>query len=194
MSGLARTYGISFATARKWVRIRGLHPLLDTPAHAKLLRDLISKAPVEASRRRIDLELGRRLADFGDRKLLARAIVDEFSMRYIFKRSSDTWARYVLLLTILMYDLPPVQEISALVGTKCRTQFRTTKSGVRVPCWIVNIHGYRAYRILQLVRPYLVGQKAFQSDIALQNGPIIDRRTSLRKDLYKQQLLASLPL
>jgi hypothetical protein len=193
VTALAKSYGVSYTTARKWVRARGFQSVLNSPDHVRLLKGLISEAPVEAARRRIDLELANRLDESGDRKLLARAIVDEFSMRYMFKKSVE-WKRCILIMTIVMYDLPPVQEISNLVGVPLRMQFRKAKSGVKVPCWVVRISGYRAFRVLQLVRPHLVGQKAFQADIALKNGPIIDTKISLQKETYRQHLLGSLEL
>ncbi len=104
---------------------------LGSPERLELIRDLVSRAPVEASWRSIDQEFDRKLGDIGDRKLLARAIVDEFSMRYTFKRSSTSWAKYILALTLLMYDLPPVEEISGLVGVPYRLLYRRAKSGVR---------------------------------------------------------------
>ena len=111
-------------------------------------------------------------------------------MRYIFKRCF-AWERYVLALTLVMYDLPPVQQIASLTGTRLRIELRKTKSGVKVPSWKTVITGYRAHRLLQLVRPYLVGQKAFQSDIALSHGPLSETRVSLDKDVYKAELLSS---
>jgi transposase-like protein len=193
VSTLARHYGVSFTTARKWLRTNGFQGVLDSPEYHRLRQDLISRAPIRATRRRIDLELNNRLEEIGDRKLLARAIVDEFSMRYMFKKS-EVWKRCVLIMTLVMYDLPPVQEVSNLVGVPCRLQFRKAKSGVRVPCWVARITGYRAFKVLQLVRPYLVGQKAFQADIALQNGPIMDTKITLQKEIYRQKLLNSLKL
>jgi len=193
ISAVARSYEVSFATARKWFRGAGFQSWLDSPEHRRLLQSFVSKRPVEAARRRIDLELANRLVETGDRKLLARAIVDEFSMRYMFRKSAN-WKRCIFIMTIVMYDLPPVEEISKLVGVPCKMQFRKAKSGVRVPCWVVRIEGYRAFRVLQLVRPYLVGQKAFQADIVLGNGAIIDTKVSLQKEVYRQRLLDSLRL
>jgi transposase-like protein len=193
ISGLARHYGVTFTTARKWLRARGFQPLLESSEYEKSIKRLITKATSEASHRRIDLELAGRLADPGDRKLLARSIVDEFSMRYTFKKTYS-WRRYILVLTLVMYDLPPVLEVSRLVGVPCRLEYRRAKSGVRVPNWVVKICGYRAFRTLQVVRPYLVGQKAFQADIALRHEGITDEKIYLQKELYKQELLASLGL
>ncbi len=77
----------------------------------------------------------------GDRKLLARAVVNEFNMRYSFKKCYS-WERCVLKLTLVMYDLPPVEAIAQLVGVPCWMGFRKAKSGVEVPFWSVNIEGY----------------------------------------------------
>jgi hypothetical protein len=147
-------------------------------------------APKRARRERIAKDLDNLLGDIGDRKLMARAIVDEFTMRYIFKRCY-TWERYVLKLTLVMYDFPPVEEIAKLAGVPWRMSFRKAKNGARVPIWLVNIEGYRAFRILEVTRTYLTGQKAFQADIALRNGPISTKRVHLAKGVYKANLLSS---
>lgn len=60
-----------------------------------------------------------------------------------------------------------------------------------VPCWVLQISGYRAFKIIQMVRPYLVGQKAHQADVAFRTGLLADFRVSLEKDIYKKPLLAS---
>jgi len=190
ISALAGYYGVSFITANRWIRKRELQSLLETTEHLSRLKRMESDAPTIARRSRIDGELERILADVGDRKLLARAIVDEFYMRYIFKRCYS-WERYVLKLTLVMYDFPPVEEIAHLSGVPWRMGFRKAKSGVKVPIWLVHIEGYRAFRILQLTRAYLTGQKAFQADIALRNGPISTSRIHLGKEIYKANLLSS---
>ena len=191
ISALAGYYGISFTTAKRWIQRCGLEELLQGKDHLARLRRLTSEAPTLARRARIDGELESILGDTGDRKLLARAIVDEFMMRYVFKKCYS-WERYVLILRLVMYDLPPVEEIARLVGVPLRMLWRKAKSGVKVPCWSVTIEGYRAFRLLQLTRPYLTGQKAFQADIALSAGPISPERVLLLKDIYKQNLLTSL--
>jgi len=111
-------------------------------------------------------------------------------MRYVFKRCYS-WERYVLKLTLVMYDFPPVEEIAHLVGVPWRMGFRKAKSGVKVPIWLVNIEGYRAFRILQLTQAYLTGQKAFQADIALRAGPVTSNRIHPGKEIYKRRLLSS---
>ena len=73
-------------------------------------------------------------------------------------------------------------------------RYRRAKSGVLVPCWAAETNGYRAYRILLIVHPFLVGQKAFQAEIALAAGPITDVATSMDKALYKERLLSSIPM
>ena len=55
----------------------------------------------------------------------------------------------------------------------------------------MTIMGYRAFKVLQLTRPHLTGQKAFQSDIALKTGPFALYKVRLGKEVYKHNLLAS---
>lgn len=69
--------------------------------------------------------------------------------------------------------------------------FRKAKSGLKVPIWLVHIEGYRAFRVLQLTKPYLKGQKAFQAEIALGAGPITRNRVLLHMEVYKHDMLAS---
>ena len=109
ISAVARHYHITFTTAKKWIKYYGLGPLLSGEAHTRALRRLEEEGPKAARRIRIDSELDRTLGEIGDRKPLARAIVDEFSMRYIFKRCFS-WERYVLELTLVMYDFPPFRK------------------------------------------------------------------------------------
>jgi hypothetical protein len=99
-------------------------------------------APKRARREKIDKNLDNSPGDIGDRKLMARAIVDEFTMRYIFKRWY-TWERYVLKLTLVMYDFPPVEETAKLAGVPWRMSFRKAKNGVEVPIWLAHIERYR---------------------------------------------------
>ncbi len=190
ITSLAKHYGVSFATARKWIREYELAGALGEAAHIARLKQIVEESSRRGRRKRVDADLDIRLRDIGDRKLLARAIVDEFNMRYNFKRCYS-WKRYVLKLALVMYDFPPVEEIAHLVGIPWRMGFRKAKSGVRVPIWLVNIEGYRAFRILQLTRVYLTGQKAFQADIALKAGPISSSRIHLGKEIYKANLLSS---
>ena len=187
---MARFYGVTFTTAKKWIGKCGVEDLLKSEDHVTRLKQIAEEAPKRARRARVDGELDEILGDIGDRKLLARAIVDEFSMRYVFKKCY-AWERYVLKLTLVMYDLPPVEEVARLAGVPFRMRFRKAKSGFRVPYWWLAIEGYRAFRILQLIRPYLTGQKAFQADIALRVGGVSYSRVLLRKDIYKRNLLAS---
>src|SRR3981081_3775004 len=86
ISALAGYYGVTFTTAKKWILKSGLQGFLDSEDHLARLRRLESDAPTIARRARIDGDLERLLGDIGDRKLLARAIVDEFNMRYMFKK------------------------------------------------------------------------------------------------------------
>jgi hypothetical protein len=190
ITALAGYYGVTFTTARRWIHRCGLTDSLRTEEHLGRLRKLESDAPTVARRARIDGDLERTLADVGDRKLLARAIVDEFNMRYVHKRCYS-WERYVLRLTLVMYDFPPVEEIAHLVNVPWRMGFRKAKSGVNVPIWLVHIEGYRAFRVLQLTKPFLTGQKAFQAEIALRAGPITTSRVHLGKEIYKREMLAS---
>ena len=190
ITAVSRHYKVTFTTARKWILACGLESVLSDKGHQARLRQMVEAAPKKARRERIDKELDRSLGDIGDRKLMARAIVDEFTMRYIFKRCY-TWERYVLKLTLVMYDFPPVEEIAKLAGVPWRMGFRKAKNGVEVPIWLVHIEGYRALRVLELTRAYMTGQKAFQADIALRNGPISPNRVHLGKDIYKANLLSS---
>jgi hypothetical protein len=175
---------------KRWLKEVGLESMLDSPEHKVALKRLVSSGPTVARRSLIDAELETRLSDLGDRKLLAMAIVDEFYAYYMFKKSAP-WERYAFTLVLLMYDLPPVLQVAELMGTTVRRRFRTTRSGAVVPCWVIQTSGYRAYKIIQLVRPYLVGQKAHQADVALRTGPLAGFRVSLEKDIYRKGLLLS---
>jgi hypothetical protein len=190
ITALAGYYGVSFTTARKWIFERGLEKSLSTEEHMVLLRRLVEEAPKAAKRIRINRELEIRLQDQGDRKLLARAIVDEFSIRYAYKKNGRR-RRHTLALEVKMFDPPPVQQVAELMGVTYRRHFRRAKSGTDVPYWETRADGYRAYKILQLVRPYLVGQKATQADVALRGGQLPDRYIDLGKQEYKRNLLAS---
>ena len=196
ISALAKHYRVSFTTARKWIHQCGLADSLSEPSHVARLKQIVEDSCKRGRRKRVDADLQRILSDIGDRKLLARAIVDEFSMRYIFKRCM-TWQRYVLRLTLQMCDFPPVEEVSRLVGVPWRMSFRKAKSGDTIPVWSVMIEGYRAFRVLQLTQPYLTGQKEFQANIALRAGPIgpiKNGRIHLGKEIYKRQLHSSFGL
>jgi hypothetical protein len=186
----AKHYGVTFTTARKWIHECGLADSLNEPSHIARLKEIMQDSSRRGRRKRVDSDLDGKLADIGDRKLLARAIVDEFNMRYVHKKCFS-WERYVLVLRLLMYDFPPVEEIAHLVGVPWRMSFRRAKSGVEVPYWMLNIAGYRAFRVLQLTQPYLTGQKAFQANIALRVGPHTTERTRLGKEIYKREMLAS---
>jgi hypothetical protein len=190
ITALAKRYGVGFTTAKKWIQECGLGDSLKETSHLARLKSIVEDSSRRGRRKKVDAALDVTLQDVGDRKLLARAIVDEFNMRYVFKRCYS-WQRYVLKLTLVMYDFPPVEEIARLVGIPWRMGFRKAKSGVEVPIWLVNIEGYRAFRILQLTQPYLTGQKAFQAKIALRAGPITSNRIHLGKEDYKRELLAS---
>jgi hypothetical protein len=190
ITALAQYYRVPFTTAKKWIGEFGLEPAVKSKDHLIRLSQITEEATKRARKARIDGELNETLGDIGDRKLLARAIVDEFSMRYIFKKCYS-WERFVLKLTLVMYDLPPVEEVARLAGVPFRMRFRKAKNGFGVPYWWVGIEGYRAFRILQLARPYLTGQKAFQADIALRAGGVSSVRVPLQKAIYKRNLLAS---
>jgi hypothetical protein len=86
ITALARQYEVSFATARKWIRSCGLETILNSERRKTLLRTMIEEAPKIAKRRGIRRQLEVNLRDHGDRKLLARAIVDEFSFGYRYKK------------------------------------------------------------------------------------------------------------
>jgi transposase-like protein len=190
VTALAKHFGISFTTARKWIQKCGLADSLDEPSHIARLKQIIEDSSKRGRRKKVDADLGVKLADIRDRKLLARAIVDEFNIRYVHKKCFS-WERYVLKLALVMYDFPPVEQIARLVGIPWRMTFRKAKSGAEVPIWLVTVEGYRAFRILQLMQPFLTGQKAFQANIALQAGPITLHRIHLGKEIYERDLLAS---
>ena len=190
ITALAKHYRVHFTTAKKWIHGCGLADSLREPGHITRLKRIIEDSSRSGRRKRVDAALDVTLADVGDRKLLARAIVDEFNMRYVFKKCYS-WERYVLKLTLVMYDFPPVEEIAHLVGVPWRIGFRKAKSGVEVPTWLVHIEGYRAFRVLQLTQAYLKGQKAFQANIALRAGPIATEKIHLGKEIYKHELLSS---
>ena len=124
---------------------------------------------------------------------LVRAMVDDFTLRYAHRRSGHR-KRYVPVLSLLMYDLPPVKQVGDLMGVRVKLRYRRAKSGVLVPCWAAETNGYGAYRIQLIAHPFLVGQKAFQAEIALAAGPITDVATSMDKALYKERLLSSIPM
>ena len=190
ISAVGRNFGVHFSTAKKWIQECGLANSLNDPSHVARLKQIIEDSSRRGRRKRVDADLDVKLADMGDRKLLARAIVDEFNIRYVHKKCFS-WERYVLVLRLVMYDFPPVEEIARLVGVPWRMRFRKAKSGVNVPYWMVNIEGYRAFRVLQLVQSHLTGQKAFQANIALRTGPNSSIRTHLGKEIYKHELLSS---
>jgi len=148
---------------------------------------MIEEAPKLAKRARIDRELESTLHDHGDRKLLARAIVDEFSFGYRYKKNGRK-KRYTLALEVMMYDPAPVRQVSELMGVGFRRHFRNAKDGTPVPYWETRAEGYRAHAILQLVRPYLVGQKAFQADIVLRTGPLPDEAIDIGLHEYKRRV------
>jgi len=102
---------------------------------------------------------------------LERAMVDDFTLRHAHRRSGHR-KRYVPVLSLLMYDLPPVKQVGDLMGVRVKLRYRRAKSGVLVPCWAAETNGYRAYRIQLIAHPFLVGQKAFQAVIALAADPI----------------------
>lgn len=111
------------------------------PPSTKTRLRLTSNESFEGSHRRTDVEPEQWLAHSGDRMLLARSVVDEFSMRYTFKKIYP-WRKYILVLALVMYDLPPVLEVSKLVGVPYRLQYRKAKDGVRVPNWVLKICGH----------------------------------------------------
>jgi len=191
LTALASRLGVSFSTAKKWVSSASLDSL-HSPERLERLKLLIQTAPLEAKRRRIDRDLEVRLSDEGDKKLLARAVVDEFNLRYTQGRSGRR-RRYILWLKVTMYDRPPVEEVARLMGTRCKMRYRRAKSGVEVPNWNSETNGYRAYRILQMIRPFLIGQKAYQADIALESGPLCDFKVSTGKAVYRELLLSTIP-
>ncbi len=189
LTGIASRYGVSFTTAKRWVKRAGILDALSSPEKKDKRKQLVQRAPLKAKRLKIDQDLTHRLRDAGDRKLLARAIVDEFNLRYTFGRSGHR-KRYILWLKIMMYDCAPVEQVAQLMGAKCKMRYRAAKSGVKVPYWSSEVNGYRAYKILELVRPFLVGQKAFQADLALRGGPLTDDKIPLGKWEYKKMLLS----
>src|ERR1700688_289340 len=87
ITAVAKHYRVSFTTARKCIRGCGLEPTLNDEQRKILLRNMMEEAPKLAKRTRIDRELETKLQDHGDRKLLARAIVDEFSFGYSYKKN-----------------------------------------------------------------------------------------------------------
>src|SRR5579872_6376721 len=123
ISAVARHFGITFTTAKKWIQKCGLGDSLKDPNHLARLNRIIQDASRRGRWKLVDADLDVKLADIGDRKLLARAIVDEFNMRYVHKKCFS-WERYVLTLRLVMYDFPPVEEIARLVGVPWRMSFR----------------------------------------------------------------------
>lgn len=148
---------------------------------------MIEEAPKIAKRTRIDIELETKLQDHGDRKLLARAIVDEFSFGYRYKKNGRR-RRHTLALEVIMYDPAPVRQVAELMGVRFRRHFREAKDGTLVPYWETRADGYRAYVILRLVSPYLVGQKAFQADIVLRTGPLPEKAVDIGLHEYKRRI------
>jgi hypothetical protein len=189
---VASHYGVAVGTARRWLRDANLDAVLVSPEHKAALQRFVSERPTLARRRKIDAELEDRLASEGDRKLLARAIVDEFYIHFIMKKSVP-WKRWAFTLVVTMYDMPPVLQLKDLMGTPVRMMFKKAKSGAMVPYWAIQVTGYRAFRILQLVRPWLVGQKAYQADIVLRIGPLTENKVWLEKDVYRRNLLSKIP-
>jgi len=148
---------------------------------------MIEDGPKVAKRASIDRELESTLKDLGDRKLLARAIVDEFSFGYRLKRNGRK-KRHILALEVMMYDPPPIRQVAELMRVRYRRHWREAKDGTPVPYWETRAEGYRAYAILRLVRPYLVGQKAFQADVVLKTGPFPDKPTDVGMREYKKRI------
>ena len=170
ITAVANYYKVSFTTARKWIRSSDLESVLQEEEMKTRLRVMIQDPPKIAKRARIDRELETSLRDLGDRKLLARAIVDEFSFGYRYKKNGRK-KRHTLVLEVIMYDPLPVRQVAELMGVRFRRHFREAKDGTLVPYWETNAQGYRAFVILRLVSPYLVGQKAFQAETVLRTGP-----------------------
>jgi hypothetical protein len=187
ITALAGHYEVSFTTARKWVRSCGLEAALKEEGRRIRLRKMIEEAPKIAKRSRIDRELEAHLRDQGDRKLLARAIVDEFSFGYYYKKNGRR-KRHTLALEVKMYDPLPVRQVAELMGVRFRRHFRAAKDGTLVAYWETRAEGYRAFEILRLVRPYLVGQKAFQADVVLRTGPFPDKATDIGLREYKTRI------
>jgi hypothetical protein len=87
ITALAEHYHVSFTTAKKWILACGLESALADEKRGARLRSMIEDAPKIARRASIDRDLETALRDLGDRKLLARAIVDEFSFGYRYKKN-----------------------------------------------------------------------------------------------------------
>ena len=187
ISALAEHYQVSFATAKKWILDYGLESALADELRGATLRKIIEDAPKIARRASIDRDLETALRDLGDRKLLARAIVDEFSFGYRHKKNGRK-KRHTLVLEVMMYDPPPVRQVAELMRVKYRRHLRKARDGTPVPYWETRAEGYRAYAILRLVRPYLVGQKAFQADVVLKTGPFPDEPTDVGMREYKKRI------
>jgi hypothetical protein len=93
-----------------------------------------------------------------------------------------------LALEVMMYDPPPIRQVAELMRVRYRRHWRKAKDGTPVPYWETRAEGYRAYAILRLVRPYLVGQKAFQADVVLRTGPLPDEPTDVGMRKYKKRI------
>ena len=187
ITALAEHYHVSFTTAKKWILACGLESALSDGRRGAALRRMIEEAPKIARRASIDRELETSLREIGDRKLLATAIVDEFSFGYRFKKNGRR-RRHTLALEVMMYDPPPVRQVAELMRVKFRRHWRKARDGTPVPYWETRAEGYRAYAILRLVRPFLVGQKAFQADVALRTGPFPDQPTDIGMREYKMRI------
>lgn len=187
VTALAAHYHISFTTAKKWILDSGLESALVDQGRMVALRRMIQDAPKTARRRAIDRGLETTLWDIGDRKLLARAIVDEFSFGYRFKKNGRK-RRHTLVLEVKMYDPPPVRQVAELMGVTFRRHWRKAKDGTPIAYWETRAEGYRAFVIMRLVRPFLVGQKAFQADVVLRSGPFPDGPTDVGMREYKKRI------
>jgi len=187
ITAVADYYKVSFTTARKWVRSFNLEGVMQEEEMKTRLNAMIEEPPKIAKRARIDRELESSLRDIGDRKPLARAIVDEFSFGYRYKKNGRR-RRHTLVLEVIMYDPLPVRQAAELMCVKFRRHFREAKDGTLVPYWETNAQGYRAFVILRLVSPYLIGQKAFQAETVLETGPFPDKATDVGLHEYKRRI------
>ena len=68
------------------------------------------------------------------------------------------------------------------MGTPVKMMFGRAEAAIEVPYRFLLVTSYRAFRILLLVRPWLVVQKAFQADLGVKTGPLSSSRASLKKD------------
>lgn len=187
VTAVAKHYSISFTTAKNWLLACGLQDVLDDQSHKAAIRNLEEERPKLARRAAIERELETLLQDVGDRKLLARAIVDEFSMGYRTKKNGRR-VRHTLALEVNMYDPPPVCQVAELMGVPYRRHWRKAKDGTPVPYWETRAEGYRAYTVIRLIRPYLVGQKASQADIVLRAGPLPEQAVDTGLWEYKRRV------